>query len=169
MCVANFAVKYIFYVSITVHFVQSGFCFIIVFVKCFFFQPEKYDYTVIEGEQIEIHFTATVPVSCIASHEGLKVHCDQKFYIFQPEFDQQSFSCLNNIVSRDVVFQSQFCGISIGTNDWQETKTLDVYGFSDGLYNFKDRSTSIRISTGTISTFNDIWKNINIPDVKVCK
>ncbi|CAG2244723.1 unnamed protein product [Mytilus edulis] len=129
--------------------------------------PEKYDYTVIEGEKIEILFTATVPVSCIASHEGIKVHCDQKFYIFQPELDQQSFSCLNNIVSRDVVFRSQFCGINIGTNDWQVTQTLDVYGFSDGIYNFKDRSTSIRISTGTISTFNDIWKNINIPDIKV--
>ena len=76
-------------------------------------------------------------------------------------------SCVNNIASKDVVFKAELCGIKLSTLDWNETKYLKVYGFSDGIYNQQDRSTYIQLSTTNITTLNDIWKDIQIPDIEV--
>ncbi|XP_071172639.1 von Willebrand factor D and EGF domain-containing protein-like [Mytilus edulis] len=129
--------------------------------------PDKYEYTVIEGESIDITFTSTVPVGCISSHEAIRTHCDQNFYIFQPKNDQTSVSCRNNIAKKDVVFQAQFCGINIKSLHWNNENKLRVYGFSDSMYNFQDRSTILKISTSAVSELNDIWKGIQVPDIKV--
>ncbi|XP_052075062.1 von Willebrand factor D and EGF domain-containing protein-like [Mytilus californianus] len=129
--------------------------------------PDKYDYTVIEGESITISFKSTVPVGCIASHKTLMAHCDQSFYVFQPKKNPNIGSCSNNIAIKDIIFKAQFCGIKFGATDWQEVKKLEVYGFSDGLYNSGDRSTYIRLSTSAVSAFNEMWQNVQIPDIKV--
>lgn len=134
----------------------------------FFFQPEKYEYTVIEGEYITISFKSTVPVGCIASHKELMTHCDQSFYAFQPTKNRNFGSCSNNIALKDIIFKAQFCGIKIGITDWQDEQKLEVYGFSDGLYNSKLRSTYIRLSTSAVSPFNEIWQGVLIQDIKVC-
>ena len=131
------------------------------------FQPEYYEYTVVEGEFVNIAFTSTVPIGCISSHSNFMPHCSQNIYVFQPEHDDMPSSCVNNIVSKDVVFKAELCGIKLSTLDWNETKYLKVYGFSDGIYNRQDRSTCIQLSTTTITTLNDIWKDIQIPDIKV--
>ena len=131
------------------------------------FQPENYEYTVAEGEFINIAFTSTVPIGCVSSHSDFMPHCSQNIYVFQPKDDDTMFKCLNNIASKDVVFKAEFCGIKLSTVDWNETKYLKVYGFSDGIYNQQDRSTYIHLSTTTITTLNDIWKDIQIPDIKV--
>jgi hypothetical protein len=47
---------------------------------------------------------------------------------------------MKNIISKDVVFKAEFCGIKLSTVDWNEPKYLQVYGFSDGIYNQQDRS-----------------------------
>lgn len=133
----------------------------------FSLQPNKYEYTVIEGESIDITFISTVPVGCISSHDAIRAHCDQNFYIFQTKNDQTSVSCRNNIAKKDVVFQAQFCGISIKSLHWNDENKLRVYGFSDSMYNFQDRSTILKISTSAGSNLNDIWKNIHVPDIKV--
>ncbi|CAC5411168.1 unnamed protein product [Mytilus coruscus] len=129
--------------------------------------PGSYDYTVIEGESITISFKSTVPVGCIASHKNLTAHCDQSFYVFQPERNADVGSCPNNIATKDIIFKAQFCGIKFGATDWQEEKKLKVYGFSDGLYNSGDRSTYIRLSTSAVSAFNEMWQNVQIPNIKV--
>ncbi|XP_052073689.1 von Willebrand factor D and EGF domain-containing protein-like isoform X2 [Mytilus californianus] len=131
------------------------------------FYPEKYAYTVIEGEHIDIPFTSTVQVACIASHPNIQENCNQNFYIFQPKYQHNTAACMNNIARRDLVFEAQFCGIKLGNLDWNQTKYLKVYGFSDGLYNSEDRSTYIRVSTKSVSVFNEFWKDIKIPDIKV--
>jgi hypothetical protein len=94
-------------------------------------------------------------------------HCSQNIYVYQPEHDDTPLSCVNNIVSRDVVFKAEFCGIKLSTLVWNETNYLKVYGFSDGMYNQQDRSTYLQLSTTTVTTLNDIWKDIQIPDIKV--
>ena len=131
------------------------------------FQPENYEYTVIEGEFVNIAFTSTVPIGCISSHSNFMPHCSQNIYAFQSKHDDTPSSCVNNIVSEDVVFKAEFCGIKLSAFDWNETKYLTVYGFSDGIYNQEDRSTYIQLSTTNTTTINDIWKNIQIPDIKV--
>ncbi|VDI77544.1 Hypothetical predicted protein, partial [Mytilus galloprovincialis] len=130
-------------------------------------EPEKYDYTVNEGDSITIKFKSTVPVGCIASHKSLLAHCDQSFSVFQPGKNSNVGSCSNNIAIKDIIFKAQFCGIKIGATDWQEEKKLEVYGFSDGLYNSADRLTYIRLSTSAVSKFNELWTNVQIPDIKV--
>ncbi|XP_052075060.1 von Willebrand factor D and EGF domain-containing protein-like isoform X2 [Mytilus californianus] len=129
--------------------------------------PEKYEYTVIEGESITISFKSTVPVGCIASHKELMTHCDQNFYVFQPTKNQNFESCFNNIAMKDIIFKAQFCGITFGASDWQDEKTLEVYGISDGLYNSKFRAAYVRLSTSTVSTLNEMWQSVKIPDIKV--
>lgn len=76
---------------------------------------------------------------------------------------------MNNIARRDLVFEAQFCGIKLGNLDWNQRKYLKVYGFSDGLYNSDDRSTYIRVSTKSVSVFNEFWNGTKIPDIKVNK
>ncbi|CAC5411161.1 unnamed protein product [Mytilus coruscus] len=129
--------------------------------------PESYDYTVIEGESITISFKSTVPVGCIASHKDLMSYCDQSFYVFQPKKNQNIGTCSNNIAMKDIIFKAEFCGIKFGNTDWQEEKKLEVYGFSNGLYNVKDRSTYIKLSTSSVSTFNEMWQDFKIPDIKM--
>ena len=129
-------------------------------------QPENYEYTVVEGEFVNIAFTSTVPIGCVSSHSDFMPHCSQNIYVFQPKDDDTTSTCLNNIASKDVVFKAEFCGIKLSTVDWNEAKYLKVYGFSDGIYNQQDRSTYIHLST-TTTTLNDIWKDIQIPDIKV--
>ncbi|CAG2226669.1 unnamed protein product [Mytilus edulis] len=132
------------------------------------FYPEKYVYTVIEGEHVNIAFTSTVPIGCIASHPEIRSNCYQNFYIYQPQYDnEEPVRCKNNIVNRDVVFRTKFCGIKVGNLDWKEKKHLQVYGFSDGLYNHQDRSTFIRFSSTSVSDVNHIWQNIKITDIKL--
>ncbi|XP_071142810.1 von Willebrand factor D and EGF domain-containing protein-like [Mytilus edulis] len=132
------------------------------------FYPEKYEYTVIEGEHVNIAFTSTVPIGCIASHPDILSNCYQNFYIYQPQYDnEEPVRCKNNIVNRDVVFRTKFCGIKVGNLDWKEKKHLQVYGFSDGLYNHQDRSTFIRFSTTSVSDVNHIWQHIKIADIKL--
>ena len=131
------------------------------------FQPENYEHTVTEGEFFIIAFTSTVPIGCISSHSDFMPHCSQNIYVCQPKHDDKPSSCVNNIISKDVVFKAEFCGIKLSTVDWNEPKYLQVYGFSDGIYNQQERSTYIQLSTTTITTLNDIWKDLQIPDIKV--
>ncbi|XP_076111119.1 von Willebrand factor D and EGF domain-containing protein-like isoform X1 [Mytilus galloprovincialis] len=129
--------------------------------------PHGTRYTVFEGESINITFTATVPVGCVASHENIRKHCDQNFYISAPEYVNNGMECTNSVVKRNIVFKSQFCGIRLGSLDWHDPRTVQVYGYSDGLYNLQDRRTYIRLSAPSASPFNDIWRNVNIPSIEV--
>ncbi|CAC5371719.1 unnamed protein product [Mytilus coruscus] len=129
--------------------------------------PTQYEYTVIEGESIDITFTSSVPVGCLSSHDAIRTHCEQNFYIYQLMDSQTSLSNRNKIAKTDVVFAAQFCGIRIKSVNWKNDKILRVYGFSDSMYNFQDRSTVLKISTSAVSEFNYIWKDIQVPDIKV--
>ncbi|XP_063435756.1 von Willebrand factor D and EGF domain-containing protein-like [Mytilus trossulus] len=129
--------------------------------------PDRFEYTVMEGESIDINFTATVPVGCISSNNLVRAHCDQNFYIFQADYDKSTVKCSNNDSSRNIIFNREFCGIRVSSLDWEDTKSLQVYGFIDGLYNYRDRVTYIRISTSSTSTPNEIWKDVKVPDIKV--
>ncbi|XP_071168610.1 von Willebrand factor D and EGF domain-containing protein-like [Mytilus edulis] len=129
--------------------------------------PERFEYTVKEGESIDINFTATVPVGCISSNNLVRAHCDQNFYISQPDYEKSTIQCSNNDGNRNIIFNSEFCGIRVKSLDWEQNNILQVYGFIDGLYNYRDRLTYIRISTSSTSTPNEIWKDIKVPDIKV--
>ncbi|CAC5411156.1 unnamed protein product [Mytilus coruscus] len=131
-------------------------------------EPEKYEYTFIEGEFITISFKSTVPVGCVASNKELITYCDQSFYAFQPTKNQNFGSWSKHIAMKDIIFKAHFCGITFGTTDWQDEKKLEVYGFSDGPYNSKFRSAYVRLSTSLVSILNEMWQSVKIPDIKVC-
>lgn len=121
-----------------------------------------------EGESVNIILTSTVPVGCIVSNPDFrKSQCHQNIYVFQPDIDVNTKQCANGLAKRDILFKSQFCGVKIGSSDWQNNTFLQVYGFSDGLYNFQARTTYIRLSVTSVSMFNDMWMNLQLPDIKV--
>ena len=53
------------------------------------------------------------------------------FTPFNRNIDDTTSSCINKIASKDATFKPQFCGIKLSTLDWNDTKYLKVYGFSD--------------------------------------
>ncbi|CAC5375044.1 unnamed protein product [Mytilus coruscus] len=127
----------------------------------------SYYYTVNEGDSINITFTSTVPVGCIASHNVIRSQCDQNFYIFRPSYYTYGSSCTNNVRKRDILFNAEFCGFRLGNLDWMEKKTLEVYGYNDGLYNVNNRYAYIKLSTSSISEYNNIWKDVDIYQIRV--
>ncbi|VDI32278.1 Hypothetical predicted protein, partial [Mytilus galloprovincialis] len=127
---------------------------------------DQSEYIVVEGESINITLTATVPIGCIASNDEIRSKCFQDFHIFQPSFDKSVLQCSNLYGSRNIVFKNEVCGIKM-TDSGKNVKNLEVYGFSDGLYNYRDRSTYISMYTTSVSTPNAVWQNFNIRDIKV--
>ncbi|XP_071168616.1 uncharacterized protein [Mytilus edulis] len=127
---------------------------------------DQSEYIVVEGESINISLTATVPIGCIASNDEIRSKCFQDFHIFQPSFDKSVLQCSNLYGSRNIVFKNEVCGIRM-TDSGKNVKNLEVYGFSDGLYNYRDRSTYISMYTTSVSTPNAVWQNFNIRDIKV--
>ncbi|CAG2213049.1 unnamed protein product [Mytilus edulis] len=128
--------------------------------------PENYEYTVIEGEYVDIVLTQTVPVACNVSNLPFERNvCTKDVNFFQQT--KNAPLCSNNIASRDIIFNTEFCGIKLDIIDWEKKKYLRVYGFSDGIYNHQERSAYIRLSTNTISVFHDIWTNISVSEIKV--
>ncbi|CAC5375043.1 unnamed protein product [Mytilus coruscus] len=127
--------------------------------------PDSYYYTVTEGESINITLTSTVPVGCNSSHQDFRSLCYQNFYIFRQNY--QESTCTNNMVKRNIVFKAEFCGITLGNLDWMEKRTLQVYGYNDGLYNVNKRYAYIKLSTSAVSTHNNIWKDVYIRNIRV--
>ncbi|XP_063442417.1 von Willebrand factor D and EGF domain-containing protein-like [Mytilus trossulus] len=127
--------------------------------------PDKYYYTITEGESFNITFTSTVPVGCISSHPDLRSQCEQNFYIFRP-YNQEP-TCINNMIKRDIVFKAESCGIRLGNLDWMEKRTLQVYGYNDGLYNVNNRYAYIKLSASSVSIPNNIWKDVYIQQIRV--
>ncbi|CAG2211168.1 unnamed protein product [Mytilus edulis] len=122
---------------------------------------------VTEGESINITFTSTVPVGCISSHPVFRSQCDLNFYLSQPYYSAST--CINNVIKRDIVFKTEFCGIRVGNLDWMEKRTLQVYGYNDGMYNINNRYAYLRLSTSSkyISTQNNIWRDVQINQITV--
>lgn len=104
-------------------------------------------------------------MGCISSLPNFRSHCDQNFYIFRPNY--QESTCTNNMVKRDIVFKAEFCGIRLGNLDWMEKRTLQVYGYNDGLYNVNNRYAYIKLSSSSVSTPNTIWKDVYIRQIRV--
>ena len=103
-------------------------------------------------------------MGCFTSHPEVRAaQCSQNVYISQPKFEFNTAACSNNIANRDIVFKARYCGMKIGSIDWNETNYLQVYGFSDGLYNQQDRRAYIRLTTKA----NTIWQNLHVPDIQV--
>ncbi|CAC5386360.1 unnamed protein product [Mytilus coruscus] len=55
----------------------------------------------------------------------------------------------------------------LGNLDWMEKRTLQVYGYNDGLYNVNNRYAYIKLSTSSVSTPNNIWKDVYIRQIRV--
>lgn len=108
-------------------------------------------------------------MGCISSHPVFRSQCDLNFYLSQPYYSAST--CINNVIKRDIVFKTEFCGIRVGNLDWMEKRTLQVYGYNDGMYNTNNRYAYIRLSTSSkyISTQNNIWRDVHISQIRVIK
>jgi hypothetical protein len=136
----------------------------------FFAQPEKNVYEVLEGDEIVIPITTSVPVECIGSRADIRQRCTQTIKIAQPVYQgNPSEKCINNIQEEDMVFNTQECGVTFSTNNWEMPVNLIVTGYVDNVYNTNDRTGHIRlkIEEGSSIGLSGVWDTVNIPDIQV--
>ena len=141
--------------------------FVIINTYCFA-KPEKTEYKVLEGEEIAISITTSVPVGCIGSTLAIKQQCTQTLKISQPVY--QSDKCVNNIQEESMVFKTENCGVTFSTNNWEMPINLTVTGYADNVYNnHHDRTSHIRLKTSTNAGTGSsgVWDIVNIPDIQV--
>lgn len=114
---------------------------------------------------MSIPFTPTVPIGCDGT-----AHCIIKFYLYSTN-DQQMCLGNNDINPQTLAFSRgnvKSCGIVIDSKNWNTPVSIDVRGYSDGRYNFRDRVSFIRLSSIVNVGIFDPWTNVTLPDIKVC-
>ena len=123
-----------------------------------------------EGEEIAIPITTSVPVECIGSTDVIRRSCTQTLKIAQPVYQgNPSANCINNIKAESMVFNTQECGVTFSTNNWEMPVNLIVTGYIDNVYNTDDRTGHIRlkIAEGSSTGLSGVWDTVNIPDIQV--
>ncbi|XP_061162806.1 uncharacterized protein LOC133172019 [Saccostrea echinata] len=127
-------------------------------------KPSQLRYLVTEGETVQISLEVTVPFSCPSVlNDAMKAsHCRFQFYIWTPGEGQ----CVNGLTSNGVAFSDNPCGISFGYTD--KTASISVTGYIDGMVNFRERKSTLRIaSTRNPMDASGIWNGVRIPDITV--
>ena len=68
-----------------------------------------------------------------------------------------------------MVFNTQECGVTISTNNWEMPVNLIVTGYVDNVYNTYDRAGHIRlkIEGGSSTGLSGVWDTVKIPDIQV--
>ncbi|XP_048752177.2 von Willebrand factor D and EGF domain-containing protein-like [Ostrea edulis] len=128
-------------------------------------KSDRIQYSVIEGETIQIGLQATVPFSCppVLSDAMKASHCNFQFYIWTPG---EEGKCVNGQISNGVAFKDNPCGIVFGYKD--RRTSLSVTGYIDGLVNFRERRSILKVaSTRNPMDSSGIWNGVNIPDITV--
>ena len=123
-----------------------------------------------EGEDIFIPITTSVPVECVGSSAVIRQMCTQTIQIAQPGYqDNPSDHCVNNIQGESLVFKTQYCGVTFSTDNWKMPVNLIVTGYVDNVYNIEDKTAHIRLKIKENSTtgLSGAWDTVNIPDIKV--
>ena len=114
--------------------------------------------------------TTSVPVECVGSSPVIRQSCTQTIKIAQPKYqDNPSDNCVNNIQEKDLIFNTQDCGVTFSTNNWEMPVNLTVTGYVDNVYNTDDRTAHIRlkIKEGSSTGLTGAWDTVNIPDIQV--
>ena len=144
--------------------------FVIINIYCFA-KPEKIVFEVLEGKEINISITTSVPVECVGSNAEIIERCTKTLKIAQPVYQgNPSDKCVNNIQEESMVFKMENCGVTFSTNNWQMPINLTVTGYADNVYNIHhDRTGHIRlkIAEGSSDDLSGVWNIINIPDIQV--
>ncbi|CAC5419093.1 unnamed protein product [Mytilus coruscus] len=132
------------------------------------FFADAYEYSITEGEILNIAFTSTVPVGCFISLYPGQKQCSQNIYISTPT-QQQTCANHNNIQRREIVFSKDGCGMELPSLNWTDPLHLEIRGYSDGIYNDADRKTYIRLFTNPIASYPEIkiWRNLTVPEITV--
>ena len=171
-CFVLFDIVLLRIIPITLFFILIVFHLdIFVIINTYFFaKPEKTVYEVLEGEEIVIPITTSVPVECIGSSAVIRQTCTQTIKIAQPVYQgNPSDKCVNNIQEEAMVFNTQECGVTFSTNNWEMPVNLIVTGYVDNVYNTDDRTGHIRlkITEDSSDELSGVWNNVNIPDIQV--
>ena len=143
--------------------------FVIIHTYCFA-KPEKTVCEVLEGDEIAIPITTSVPVECIGSTDIIRQRCTQTIKIAQPVYQgNPSDKCVNSIQEEAMVFNTQKCGVTFSTINWEMPVNLIVTGYVDNVYNADDRTGHIRLemAEGSSTDLSGVWDTVNIPDIQV--
>ncbi|XP_062592479.1 von Willebrand factor D and EGF domain-containing protein-like isoform X2 [Saccostrea cucullata] len=125
-------------------------------------KPRQLQYTLFEGETIQIILEATVPFSCSSSlSDSMKASfCKFQFYIWTPGEGQ----CVNGLTNNGVALKDNPCGVTFGYKD--RLTSISVTGYIDGMVNFRERKSTLKIgSTRNPMDSTGIWNGVKIPDI----
>ena len=109
-------------------------------------------------------------MECVGSSNVIRQACTQTLKIAQPVYQgNPSDKCVNNIQEEAMVFNTQNCGVTFSTNNWEMPVNLTVTGYVDNIYNTNDRTAHIRLKTenGSSTGLSGVWDTVNIPDIQV--
>lgn len=79
--------------------------------------------------------------------------------------------CVNGKTVDGIVFKPDRCGIKFSHSNWKEKQTIKIFGQTDQLVNVQDRIIFLRLyNADDVAPTDPIlyWKNIHLPDIKVC-
>ena len=68
-----------------------------------------------------------------------------------------------------MVFNTQECGVTFSTINWEMPVNLIVTGYVDNVYNADDRTGHIRLemAEGSSTDLSGVWDTVDIPDIQV--
>ncbi|XP_021372479.1 von Willebrand factor D and EGF domain-containing protein-like [Mizuhopecten yessoensis] len=133
------------------------------------FETDKREYSVAEGESVDVIVRLTVPLGCFypedAPEEQIKTHMEQNCIITirLQEIPIENVQC----ASDPIALKDTNCGLTFNHTHWDTPQTLTVYGASDNLVNVGSRSMVIKMAAKELVLYHNAWNSASIPSVLV--
>ncbi|XP_076103005.1 von Willebrand factor D and EGF domain-containing protein-like [Mytilus galloprovincialis] len=138
---------------------------------------EKYEYQVAEKEEIEIKLFNSMPVGCVGHKDTDRKGCVYKLRLAQPGYqvkckeENDCGICKGTVQEGDLSFERADCSYNVTSATWDQPLILKVTGYINGQYDFKDRTTYLRVLSQEKNFYIDgdnfAWDNVVIPDIKI--
>lgn len=135
-------------------------------------KSESSEIVVKESEQVEIRLTNSVPLSCPTSlNDSMKQgSCKLPVNIWTTA-EKYRERCRNGLLMEDLLIDSLQCAVTFEFNESGNSSIVfNVTGYTDGMINYQNRTSRIHFNVSNYHyDRHGIWRNISIPEIKVCR
>lgn len=125
-----------------------------------------------ESEQVEIRLTNSVPLSCPSSlNDSMKQQsCKLPVNIWTTAAKYREI-CRNGLLMEDLLIDSPQCAVTFDFSESGNSSIVfNVTGYTDGMINYQNRTSRIHFNVSDyLHDRNGIWRNVSIPEIKVCR
>lgn len=139
------------------------------------FQPERYEYQVKEDETVQIKLQSTFPVGCMFGNSDEKrMGCAYTMHLSMPNYqigndEKQEKVCERNVEQLNLAIEQYSCHVSIPSIAWNEPIIINVTGYINGKYDYRDRISYLKIKhqIGNSPGIPNPWDDSEVPEIKV--